>query len=156
MSTQSTAGTTLGLSASAPATYNAAGFAALTFTNVGEIKNLGEFGKTFALITSSVLSRRGDRKKKGSFNAGQLSFSVELDNADTGQTLLQTALDADADYSVAVTLQNGDAYYLRGLVVKFTPAVGGNSEMVMANVTIELQAFDDSDGDEVASIFDAA
>lgn len=156
MATQSTAGTTLGLTASAPATYNIAGFAALTYTNISEIKNLGEFGKTFNVITSSVLARRGDRKKKGSFNAGQLSFSVELDNNDAGQAALQTALDSDDDYSLVVTLQNGDRYYLRALVVKFAPNIAGNSEMVTASVTCELQSFVDANGDEVAAIFDPA
>ena len=102
--TQSAAGATLGISSAAPATYNIAGFEALTYTNVGEITTLGEWGQTYQIITSQVLSRRGDKKRKGTFNAGSLSFSVELDSGNTGQTAMQTAL-ASFPFSYDLTVE---------------------------------------------------
>jgi len=154
--TQSAAGTTFGISSSAPATYNVAGFSALTYTNIGEVTSGGEFGKTFQMVTSQILSRRAETKRKGTFNAGQLPITVELNNSDAGQTALQAALDSDSDYSIVVTLQNGDKYYLRGLVTKFAPNIQGPNTMVTASCTIELQGFENAAGDEVAAIFDAA
>ena len=152
MGTQSNAGTLFAISAGAPATYNAAGFVALTFTNIGEVKTGGDFGKTFQLITSQVLSRRGTTKKKGTFDAGALSLSIELDPDDAGQVLAEAAVDSDDDHSVRITLQDGTIYYLRGLVSEFVTTVGGPNDMLMGRIKVDLQAFDNATGDEVAAI----
>jgi hypothetical protein len=152
MSTQSNSGTLFALSAAAPATYNAAGFAALTFANIGEVKTGGDFGKTFQVITSQVLSRRGTTKKKGTFDAGSLNLSMELDPDDAGQVLAETAVDSDDDYSVKITLQDGTIYYLRGLVTEFVTTVGGPNDMLMGRIKVDLQAFNNATGDEVAAI----
>lgn len=152
MGTQSNAGTLFALSAAAPATYNAAGFVALTYTTIGEVKTGGDFGKTFQVITSQVLSRRGTTKKKGTFDAGSLNLSMELDPDDAGQTLAETAVDSDDDYSIRVTLQDGTVYYLRGLVTEFVTTVGGPNDMLMGRIKVDLQAFDSATGDEVAAI----
>jgi len=152
MPTQSNAGVKFKLSAAAPATYNAAGFAALTFTEIGEVKTGGDFGKTFQVITSQVLSRRGTTKKKGTFDAGALNMSIEIDPEDNGQELAEVAVDSDADYSVCIELQDGTPYYLRGLVTKFTTSVGGPNDMLVGAIQIDLQSFHDAAGDEVASI----
>jgi hypothetical protein len=45
MTTRTSAGTTFKVSASTPATWDAVGYAALTYTTVGEITNFGEFGR---------------------------------------------------------------------------------------------------------------
>lgn len=152
MTTQSNAGVLFGLSAGAPATYNAAGFAALTFTNIGEVKTGGDFGKTFQVITSQVLSRRGTTKKKGTFDAGALNLAIEIDPDDAGQTLAETAVDSDADHSVKITLQDGTIYYLRGLVTEFKTTVGGPNDMLTGAIKIDLQSFTDASGDEVAAV----
>lgn len=152
MTTQSNAGVTFSLSAAAPATFNATGFVAIAWTKIGEIKTGGDFGKTFQVITSQVLSRRGTTKKKGTFDAGMLNLALEIDPADAGQALAETAVDSDADYSVKIALQDGTPYYLRGLVTKFTTAIGGPNDMLAGNIQIDLQAFTDALGDEVAAI----
>ena len=152
MTTQSNSGVAFSLSAGAPATFNAAGFAALTWTTIGEVKTGGDFGKTFQVITSQVLSRRGTTKKKGTFDAGMLNLSIEIDPDDAGQTLAEAAVDSDADYSVKITLQDGAPYYLRGLVTKFNTTVGGPNDMLAGSIQIDLQAFNNALGDEVAAI----
>lgn len=152
MPTQSNAGVKFKLSAAAPATYNAAGFAALSWTEIGEVKTGGDFGKTFQLITSNVLGRRGTRKKKGTFDAGALNMAIEIDRSDSGQGLAEDALDSDDDYSVCVELQDGTPYYLRGLVTKFTTSVGGPNDMLVGAIQVDLQSFVDAAGDEVAAV----
>lgn len=151
--TTTAAGVTLHVSAGTPATYNEAGFEALTWTNVGQCQQLGEFGKTYQDVTSTVLSRRGEIGYKGTFKAGQLSFPVELDRTDAGQTLMLTALDSDDNYSFKITEQDGGVTYLRGIVMKFAPNIQGPNSIVTANVTITLNPFTAAGGGEVSGIY---
>ena len=44
------AGTTLAISAASPATFDATGYAALTYTEVGAVSNVGTFGAAFAKV----------------------------------------------------------------------------------------------------------
>ncbi len=41
---QTVAGTTIGISASLPATYDSTGFAALSYTTIGEVTDIGSLG----------------------------------------------------------------------------------------------------------------
>src|SRR5690606_40955577 len=68
------AGTTLGLSAAAPATYDAAGYAALTFTQIGEVSDLGDIpARIYELVTWQPLAERGMRKAKGGYQRAEES-----------------------------------------------------------------------------------
>lgn len=138
MAHQTASGVTLGISIAAPATHDEAGFDALTLTTVGEITNVGEFGKEWALVTHNPLSTRGTKKGKGSFNNGTLNPSLALDPNDAGQTAMKTALESDDPAYFAVTLQDGTIYYLTGLVMSFKPNIGGVDDVVTASTTIEL------------------
>ena len=62
MSFDTAAGAVLSMSAVLPATYDASGYGALTKVPIGEITNIGEFGKEFALVTHQPLATRGVKK----------------------------------------------------------------------------------------------
>jgi hypothetical protein len=85
MTVKTSAGTTLKVHATAPATFDASGYNALTMTTVGEVTDLGEFGREYALVTHNPVGSRGTVKKKGSFNEGTMSMSLGLDTDDAGQ-----------------------------------------------------------------------
>jgi hypothetical protein len=138
MAHQTASGVTLGISASAPATHDETGFDALTFTNVGEITNIGEFGKEWALVTHSPLGSRGIQKSKGSYNNGTLTPSLALDPDDAGQTAMTTARESQSSVYFAITLQDGTIFYLAGKVMSFKPNIGGNDDVVTASTTIEI------------------
>ena len=59
-----TNGATLETSAALPATFDASGYTALTYTVVGEILNVGDLGQTFTLITQQPLGDSYPTKKK--------------------------------------------------------------------------------------------
>lgn len=138
MTVMTSAGSTLGISSSAPATYDAAGFNALTYTMVGEITDLGEFGKEFNLVKHVALGNRKERKFKGSYNNGNLPLQMGRDTSDAGQTALRNALASDADFSFKVTLQNGTKLYFVGKVMSYKTAVGSVDQITGANTTIEI------------------
>ena len=138
MPVRTSAGTTLKVSAAAPATFNSAGYTALTFTAVGEITDLGEFGREYALVTHNPVGNRSTQKFKGSFNEGTINLSLGLDTDDAGQVLLKTASNADTPYSFEIVTQNGDKYYFQAMVMSFKVGVGSVDSITTATVTLEL------------------
>jgi hypothetical protein len=138
MTVRSSAGSTLGISAGTPATFNEAGYEALTFTNIGEITDMGEFGREFNLVTHNPVGSRGTVKLKGSFNEGQMQLQLGLDTDDAGQILAKTASLSDADYSFDVETQNGDHYYFQAKVMSFKVSIGSVDSVTAATITLEL------------------
>lgn len=139
MTASTSAGTTFGLSAAAPATYDPTGFAALTFTLVGGIEKLGGFGAETEVINFQPLS--GPKEKhKGPVDYKQLTPTLAHDKADAGQTLLRTACEPDnnALYSTCVTFSNGDKRYSQGRAFSYVETVDGASSLIMASPVIEL------------------
>ena len=138
MPIMTSAGTTLGISAVLPATYDAAGFGALTFALAGEITDMGEFGKEFALVTHNPLGDRKTVKRKGSYNNGALTMQMARVPSDAGQTLLIAALESDTSYSFAVTLQDGTIEYFTAQTMSYTTNVGSVDQITAASVTVEI------------------
>lgn len=138
MTVRTSAGTTLGISASNPATFNIAGYDAVSFTTIGEITDLGEFGREYNLVTHNPIGSRGTVKKKGSFNEGSMTLQLGLDTDDAGQILAKTASLSDGDYSFKLTTQNGDIYYYQAQVMNFKVGVGQVDSITTASITLEL------------------
>lgn len=138
MSVKTSAGTTLKISASTPATFDSAGYAALSYTTVGEITNVGEFGRVYNLVTHNPVASRGTVKKKGSFNDGQLALMLGLDTDDAGQILMKAAALSDSDYSFLVTDQKGDKYYFQAQVMGWKVNIGTVDQISSAAANLEV------------------
>ncbi len=111
-------GTTFGVSAVLPATFDAAGYGALTFVLAGEIVDVGEIAKAFNEITHQAVDKDYPTKLKGTYNIGNLSLTLGKVDADAGQVILQTALDGAASVSFELTLPSGATANLTGKVMK--------------------------------------
>lgn len=138
MAIHSTAGTVISISAAAPATYDASGYNALTWTAIGEITNLGEFGREFAEILHKPIGTRATRKLKGSYNEGSLDLQLALDNDDAGQILMKAASLSDNAYSFKVLAQNGDKYFFPGLVMQWKRGFGAVDDITSANAMVSV------------------
>jgi hypothetical protein len=138
MTVRSSAGSTIGISSSAPATFNVAGYDALTYTTIGEVTDLGEFGRVYNLIKHNPLGNRGTVKLKGSYDEGQINMQLGLDTDDAGQILAKAASLSDADYYFVVTTQNGDKYYFPSKVMSFKVNVGSVDSVTAASIMLEL------------------
>ena len=139
MTVRTSAGTTLRISASAPATYDETGYndlftASPTPPLIGEITDLGEF----ALVTHNPVGSRGTQKFKGSFNEGVMTMSLGLDTDDAGQIIAKTASLSDLDFSFMVTTQNLDRYFFQAKVMSFKVGIGGVDQITTATVTVEI------------------
>jgi hypothetical protein len=132
------AGTSIGISASLPATSDVAGYVALTYTNIGEIIDGGAHGRTYNEVTSNPIDTRATQKYKGSFNEGTKTLQLDMDNQDAGQAMLKQALDSDNDYAFEVAYPNGDIDYFIAKVMSFEKATGTVDSMRGASVTLSI------------------
>ena len=141
------AGTKLFISASAPATYNKTGFEALTFTEIGEVSEMGEFGRQYNLVTFNTLGDRRTVKRKGSYNDGTIACQMARVPDDAGQTILTTAVNSDNSYSIKIKLQDGTVFYTSAQVMSYTTNIGNVDQITSATVNLEI----DNDILEVAA-----
>lgn len=138
MTVKTSAGTTLAVSAGLPATEDSAGYAALSWTDVGEITDLGEFGKVYNLVTHNPLATRRTVKKKGSFNDGSISLALGLDSSDAGQAILDAAVDSDANYSFRVTDQDSAIDYFQAIVMSKPKSIGSVDSITSSTSQLEI------------------
>jgi hypothetical protein len=139
MAIQASAGAALAISVATPATFDAAGYAALTYTEINNNEKLGTIGSQYAKIEFQPL-KGAKQKLKGSADYGSLQPSLAHDGADAGQTLLRTAADDETNklYSFLVTYQNGDKRYFQGRVFGYPETVDGADTILMVAPTIEI------------------
>jgi hypothetical protein len=139
MTSMTSAGSMLAIGAAAPATNDAAGFAALTLTVIGNIEKIGTLGASFAKVEFQPL-KGAKQKYKGSPDYGALQPSAAFDSQDAGQTLMQTAADDESQklYSFGVTYQDGSKRYFQGRVFGAPETADGADTMLMSAPAIEI------------------
>lgn len=138
MASLTAAGSALAISAGVPATQDAAGFAALTFTEIGGIEKIGTLGATFAKVEFKPL-KGPTEKHKGSPDYGSLQPSLAVNEADAGQILMNTAAaHQTALYAFKVTLPDNSIRYFQGKVFGMPENIDGADTIIMANPTVEI------------------
>lgn len=140
MAVQTSAGSTLSIATGVPTTYDSAGYGALTFTVVGEVTDIGEFGKEYNLVSFTPVGNRQVKKFKGSFNNGSIQVQMGRSTGDAGQTAMRSALTSDASFSFKVTLQDLTKIYFTGKVMSYKTSVGSVDQITSATSTIELDS----------------
>lgn len=146
MTSRTTAGSRLYISAATPATFDAAGYAALAWTEIGEITDLGEFGRVFNLVTHNPVATRATVKKKGSYNDGQMTLQLAIDNADAGQIMARTALNSDNNYSFRLVDQGGTRYGMQCQVMSFPISPGGVDTIFAGSIQLEVTTGPNGEG----------
>ena len=138
MAVETVAGTTIGISAGVPATFNAAGYLALTYSTIGEITDGGSHGRVYAEVTHMPIGNRGTQKFKGSFNEGNKTLQLAINGSDAGQTLLRSAVLSDNPYAFKVTYQGGAIDYFQARAMSFSKATAGVDSILTATVELSL------------------
>lgn len=144
MAVGTTAGTTIAISAGVPATFDVAGYVALTYTDIGNVEDAGEHGRVYAEVTFNPIAERGTQKFKGSFNEGNKTLSIGYDSDDAGMILLKQALLSDNDYAFEVEYPNGDIDYFQAKVMSVVKQASTVDTIRM--VTVELGITTSSSG----------
>jgi hypothetical protein len=131
--------------ASTPA--NAAAYAALTWTEVTLIEDVGEYGDASSVITAAVIGDGRMRKAKGARDAGEMPVVVFPKTSDAGQLALIAAEASYNFYPFKVTLPNrlnsggtDEINYFMGLVTSKRRRVGGNDNIVRDTFNIAVNS----------------
>lgn len=138
MSVHSSAGSTVAICASPPATFNEAGYDALSWVLIGEVTDIGDFGREYAKIEHKPVATRATQKLKGSYDEGQIQLQFGIDNDDAGQALLQDASESDSNYSFRVVEQDGSIAYFQAQVMSFKRNIGGVDNITGGTATLEI------------------
>lgn len=118
------AGSKIYISAGTPATIDAAGFGALSFTLIGDVTDLGAIGPAFANVEHVPVDTGTKNKFKTILDNGSMSVKGARVTSDAGQTLLIAAASSFSAYSFKVVLQNGAIIYAQALVDSYKTTIG--------------------------------
>jgi len=143
---QTMSGAVLAISATLPATYDAAGYAAtgLVYTTVGQIETFGNHGMTATVVEFTPVADATVQKFKGSKNYGTMSMTLGHLPGDAGQILLETASESTSRYSVKITYPAGagestpEIRYLDVLVAKKENQDGAVNDVRKLSVDMAL------------------
>ena len=109
-------GGTLSVSAAKPATEDASGYGALTWTEVGKVVTIGELGDTAEDITFDLLKTGRRVHVNGVKDVGDVPVTVEYDSSDAGQTIIKNGNNSNTVHSFRITDPDGENWYFYGLI----------------------------------------
>lgn len=147
MTVFSSAGIKVSIGPVADATVDSVGeFAALSYTQIGEVETIGEFGDTSNTIVFTGISDSRTTKVKGSRNAGGFTVTMARDTADAGQIALRAAEKTKFDYAVKIEYSDASAgspsqnsiQYFRAKVMSLTDNIGGVDDITRASAQFEI------------------
>jgi hypothetical protein len=149
MTVNTAAGTKIFIGPQAEATLDTiVEYDALSYTELGEVEDIGEFGDQANPVNFTALADGRVRKLKGSMDAGNLQAIVGFDGNDAGQLLLPAALASKKDYAFKVVLNDGadgspsqdTVFYFRGKVMSKTVNPGSVDNIVRSTVNIGINS----------------
>jgi len=129
-------GTTLGTSATLPATFDAPGYSVLTFTAIGKVIDIGELAKAYNVISHQEIGNDHPEKLKDTYDIANVTITVARDSTDAGQVLMQTALGVTASYSFEIVLPSGNTGAFTAKVIK--SGMGAVASGSVSTTMIEL------------------
>lgn len=126
---------------------NAAAYAGLTWTEIGNVRSFAAFGDAVNIINAPVVGDNRVRKAAGSRDAGNMTLTVYPDDSDAGQTAVAAANATSLTYPIKIEYPSASKVTGAGTVAiryflaiiaggRETPA--GNEDIVTAEYTFAL------------------
>lgn len=119
-----------------------------TYTQIGTVEDLGEFGDQYNLVNFESLSDARTQKLKGTADAGDLTLVVGFDAGDAGQIALAAALaytgpnnynfKVEFNDQVTPTTGNPTKSYFGAKVMSRRAQVGTVNNVVRASVQLGI------------------
>lgn len=127
------------------AAADAAAYEALTWVEIGEVQNLGEFGDQASDVTFTSLSDGRVRHLKGARDAGVLALVCGRDPIDVGQVAARAA--EKTKFAYAIKIEAADApdedhtdsvFYFHALVQSARDNFGENDAVVTTTFNLGI------------------
>lgn len=128
----------------APSDLDETGFEALTYTEVGNVGNIGQSGTEENIINYDTMDSVVTFKQKGIANAGDPTVEVAYDATDPGQMLLRAHAETRVSYAFKFELDDAPVggtptvIYNRGLVAGPAWPNGGPEDFVVEVFTLAM------------------
>lgn len=134
-------GITLYGAAAEPATYDKAGFDAVSWTEIGGVSNIGgTLGATFESVSFVLLKTGIDAPEKGTVNYGEMTVTVGRDVTDAGQILIKAGLDGAeklTNHSWKLRMANGDYLCMTGKIFSAPNTLGDANTTIVREINIK-------------------
>jgi len=149
MTVYASAGVTISIGPVADESINDLGdFGNLSYTAIGEVESIGEFGDSSNPITFTALSDARVTKVKASRNAGGFTITMARDTQDAGQIALRAAEKTKFDYAVKVEYNDDSEgspsqksiQYFRAKIMSFTDNIAGVDDVTRASAQFEINS----------------
>ena len=143
MATHLSTGAKFAISAGLPSVFDdnaTTGYRSLSFTEVGEVIDIGEIGITFNVTEHQAVERRFATKKKGIYSHDDVSITAGLDADDAGQVIIDAALASDNSYSFRIIDTDGTAYYFTGKIITAKPGPWAGDDTVTKAMSVSVDA----------------
>lgn len=127
MSTTEGLGGCLSVVAALPATFDAAGYAALTWIDVEKAGEIPEYGPEHATVKFTPIKTGIVDKLHGELDYGSFTLTGAKDPDDAGQVILENARRTKDEIAFRETRSDGTVQYFSGKVMSFRSgaSVGG-------------------------------
>lgn len=137
---QTLAGATLGVSATLPATFDAAGFAAtgMVYAEIGEVEDFGDHGLTRSVAKFTPVGTAVVAKRPGAKDYGEMTLKIGNVPSDAGQVICAAAVESNLPIAFKMTYPSGEIHYLSGCVTSFVHNDGSVDNIQRVTVKIDL------------------
>ena len=131
-------GTLFYISATLPATYDSAGYAAVTWTAIRGVRSIGDMGVVWETFDSNAIGGIRHNKRTGkAANTVPLEM-IKIDDA--GQTLLKVASASLNSYSFKCLAADGTLYYFTAGCSARANNAGTSASIADIKITLELDS----------------
>jgi hypothetical protein len=124
------------------AAYTEVALAADTYTLIGGVRTIGEFGDTYQTISVDEVNDGRTRKAKGTANAGTMQLTCSRLVDDAGQIAMIAAAESLDAFNIKVEVPLGggafETTYLSALVMSKSRGLGGPNDTQTATFNLEL------------------
>lgn len=134
-----------------------AALAALTYTEIGSVESIGEFGPQAQDVSFTPLKGPSVQHLKGAIDNGMLPIVCARDPLDEGQIALAAAAATKFEYAIKIVLADeADAndspttFYGRGPIFSVRNAVGGANDVTKRTFNAGLNVFFEDPSEAVA------
>ena len=144
MALNSFIGSKLSVSASTPSAITEAGFEALTYTAVGQLMMLPEFGDQTNMIEVPQLSLGRVQRIVGMADGGSATITIAYDASDAGQNILRTGAGTNTVHSFKIedghAATNTSEWYLTAIIASLRYAARDGTSAYAFNLEIYPQS----------------
>lgn len=141
-------GTKISLSEDLPTTEDAAGYGALTFTQVKGVATVPEIGPSSSVVSQADLEDGVVLKGHGEVDYGGGSVAYRVINGDAGQDMVKAAFDGQSVISAKITRSTGLIEYCKVIFMGYRTAESstGNFYSVSSDMQVTSKIIEDATG----------